>query len=163
MSVVYAELEIRPHCSNYTLYTNKMPPRAIIPAAIVTAPTPERQNFVHSSYPHDHPQQGRQPGPSRVSYGSTQSARTSPGSHKGKEPAVDFEERYEVESCDSDDGDDMEPLVDSMCMSTTRGVVKLTISDLETHVKTVPSCTSYHSHILHFARASCHSCLVSLP
>lgn len=107
------ELEIRQHTTLHSIpTTTKMPPRAIIPAAIVTAPTPERQNFVHSSYPHDHPQ-GRQAGPSRVSYGSTQSARTSPGSHKGKEPAVDFDERCDVESCDSDDGDDMEPLVDS--------------------------------------------------
>lgn len=97
-----------------------MPPRAIgvIPAAIVTAPTPERQNFVHSSYPHD----GRTAGPSssRTNYGAVVSGSTdsSPGSRKGKEPAVGFSLDHEYgyggcdsESCDSDDG--MEPLVDS--------------------------------------------------
>lgn len=52
-----------------------------------------------------------QAGPS--TYGST-STRTSPGSQKGKEPAVDFDlDGCDAESCDSEDGD-MEPLVDSM-------------------------------------------------
>lgn len=87
-----------------------MPARATIPAAIVTAPTPERRNFVHSSPMHDN--HNHQAGPSR-SYGSV-STRTSPGSQKGKAPAVDFDmDRCEAESCDSDEGD-MEPLVDSM-------------------------------------------------
>ena len=85
-----------------------MPARAIIPAAIVTAPTPERQHFVNSSSMHDN--RNYQAGPS--TYGSV-STRTSPGSQKGKEPAVDFDlDRCDAESCDSDD-EDSEPLVDS--------------------------------------------------
>jgi hypothetical protein len=92
-----------------------MPPRALVPTAIVTAPTPERRNFVHSSPMHDNPNHSHQAGPSR-SYGSV-STRTSPGSQKGKEPAMDCGlDRCEVESCDSDD-EDMEPLVDSMAFS----------------------------------------------
>jgi hypothetical protein len=89
-----------------------MPARAIIPAAIVTAPTPDRRHIVQSSYPHD-----QAAGPSR-SYGAiTTSSHSSPGSRKGKEPAVGFDledghEACDSESCQSDDGD-MEPLVDS--------------------------------------------------
>lgn len=65
---------------------------------------------MHSSPMHDN--HNHQAGPSRVSYGSV-STRTSPGSPKGKEPAVDFDlDRCEIESCDSGD-EDMEPLVDS--------------------------------------------------
>lgn len=94
-------------------------PRAmgVIPAAIVTAPTPERRDFVHSSRSHD-----ARAGPS--SYGAVNastSTESSPGSRKGKEPAVgftfdhdhehDYERGCDSESCDSDDG--MEPLVDS--------------------------------------------------
>jgi hypothetical protein len=90
-----------------------MPARTLVPAAIVTAPTPERQQFVQNSYPHDqHPRQSGA-GPSRVTYGSVQN--TSPGSHKGKEPAVEFDDhemRYEAESCHSNDSD-AESLVDS--------------------------------------------------
>jgi hypothetical protein len=103
-----------------------MPPRAIIPAAIVTAPTPERQHFVNSSAMHDN--RNHQAGPS--TYGSI-STRTSPGSQKGKEPAVDFDlDRCDSESCNSDDEEDSEPLVDSM--SSRR--VGLMDSDLETYV-----------------------------
>jgi hypothetical protein len=102
-----------------------MPPRAIIPAAIVTAPTPERQHFVNSSAMHDN--RNHQAGPS--TYGSV-STRTSPGSQKGKEPAVDFDlDRCDSESCHSDD-EDSEPLVDSMVPQR----VGLMGSDLETYV-----------------------------
>ena len=103
-----------------------MPPRAIIPAAIVTAPTPERQHFVNSSAMHDN--RNHQAGPS--TYGSV-STRTSPGSQKGKEPAVDFDlDRCDSESCHSDDEEDSEPLVDSMS-SKGMGLIP---SDLETYV-----------------------------
>jgi len=96
-----------------------MPPRALVPTAIVTAPTPERRHFVQPSPMHDNHNHIHQAGPSRVSYGSV-STRTSPGSQKGKEPAVDFDlDRCEVESCDSGD-EDLEPLVDSMCTHDQR-------------------------------------------
>lgn len=88
--------------------------RAVIPAAIITAPTPERQHFVDDSYPHSRSSAG----PSRsyhVTYGAV-SNQSSPGSRKGKEPRhVAYEdeegddERYEIESCDSG----VESLVDS--------------------------------------------------
>lgn len=76
---------------------------------------------------------------------------------------MDLDERCDVESCDSDDGDDMEPLVDSQSISTHFTGSQLSRSDLETHVETVPARTSNHLDILHIARASCHSCLVRLP
>lgn len=87
-----------------------MPARAIIPAAVITAPTPERQHFVQDSYPHS-----SRAGPSRtVTYGAVSSLESSPGSRKGKEPAPlqlhDEEyDRFEIESCDSG----VESLVDS--------------------------------------------------
>jgi hypothetical protein len=75
-----------------------------------------------------HDNRNHQAGPS--TYGSV-STRTSPGSQKGKEPAVDFDlDRCDSESCHSDDGEDSEPLVDSM--SSRR--VGLMDSDLETYV-----------------------------
>lgn len=89
-----------------------MPTRAVIPAAIVTGPTPERQHFIHA------PEQARSSaGPSRshhVTYGAVSNL-SSPGSRKGKEPRhVGYEDededvRYEIESCDSG----VESLVDS--------------------------------------------------
>lgn len=85
-----------------------MPPRAIIPAAIVTAPTPERQHFVQDSYPHS----SAGPSRSRVTYGAVSSIESSPGSLKGKDPRTPQDiddERYEIESCDSG----AESLVDS--------------------------------------------------
>lgn len=75
---------------------------------------------------------------------------------------MDFHERCDIESCDSDDGDDMEPLVDSKLTPTHFTGSQLSRSDLETHVETVPSGTSNHLDILYLARASRHSCLVSL-
>lgn len=87
---------------------------------IATAPTPERQSFVHDSYPRQH-QQRQTAGPSRtVTYGAVSSLESSPGSSKGKDPVespqigqYDDDERYEIESCDSG----VESLVDSRSLA----------------------------------------------
>lgn len=91
-----------------------MPARAIIPAAIITAPTPERQHFAQDAQESNHASAG----PSKshhVTYGAVLNL-SSPGSRKGKEPRhvgyedeEEYDERYEIESCDSG----VESLVDS--------------------------------------------------
>lgn len=88
-----------------------MPARAVIPAAIITAPMPERQHFVQDT-------RHASAGPSKsnhVTYGAV-STLSSPGSRKGKEPRhvgyedeEEYDERCEIESCDSG----VEPLVNS--------------------------------------------------